>query len=120
MPLPERGVGLLKTIFTLAILAAIVYAGVQTVPVYFNNYELSNYITDRAVRAAVERPSPDVIQAEVAQYAKGIGLPVEPANVEVTSQNGAISIQVDYGVAVNLGVYTWNVHFTPSARSRAF
>ncbi|HUI40496.1 MAG TPA: hypothetical protein VL523_00860 [Terriglobia bacterium] len=120
MPLLERGVGLLKSIFTLAILAAIVFAGIQTVPVYFGNYELSNYIRDRAVQATVERPSPEDLQNEVVHYARQIGLPVQPEDVQATSVNGNVSIRVDYSVPVNLGVYTWNAHFTPSAENQAF
>ena len=122
MPPSERGEGLVKLIVFLAVLAALVFTGVKAVPVYFNNSEFANYIQDRAVRATVERPQPGSIQTEVVHYAQQLGLPVTADNVEVTSDTatGLVKIRVDYTVPVDLKVYTWKLHFTPYAESRAF
>ena len=122
MPLSERGEGLLKLVVFLAILAGLIFTGVKTIPVYFNNSQLTDYIRDRAVRATVERPSQESVQAEVVHYAKELGLPVTSDDVEVTvdSATGIVKIKLDYTVPVDLKFYTWNLHFTPSAESKAF
>jgi hypothetical protein len=117
---PTTGGSLLKTIVALAVLAALVAVGIQAVPAYFNNSQFSDYIRDRALRATVERSPSDVIQAEVVHYAQELGVPVDASEVEVTSSGGTVSIQVNYSVPVNLGVTTWNIHFSPSAISREY
>ena len=117
---PSAGQGLLKTIIAVAFLAVLVAIGVQTVPAFFNNSELSDYIRDQAVRAAVERSPAGVVQSEVLHYAQEMGLPLKPDEVEVTSAGGTVRIEVNYWVQVNLGVGQWKLHFTPSALSRAY
>lgn len=120
MPLRDRGEGFLKLILALLVFAALIFTGVKVVPVYFNSSQLADYIKDRAVQATTENVEPDVIQAEVVHYARELGLPVSADNVSITSDPGMISIKLDYTVPVDLEVVTWNLHFTPSAVSRAY
>jgi hypothetical protein len=119
MPPPERGEGSLKTIIFLAFVAALVFTAVKVFPVYFDNYQLSDYIRDRAVRAAVDRTGTDVVQTEIIRYGRSLGLELSEDNVRVTNDEGTVKIQVDYTVPVDLKVVTWNAHFTPFAESRA-
>jgi len=72
MPLPERGESYLKTIIFLAFVAALVFTAVKVFPVYFSNYQLSDYIRDRAVQAAVNRTSTEIVQTEVVHYARSL------------------------------------------------
>jgi len=74
MPLPERGESYLKTIIFLAFVAALVFTAVKVFPVYFSNYQLSDYIRDRAVQAAVNRTSTEIVQTEVVHYARSLGV----------------------------------------------
>ena len=119
MPLPERGQGYFKTIIFLAFVAALVFTAIQVFPVYFSNYQLSDYIRDRAVQAAVNRTSTGIVQTEVIHYARSLGVDLSEDNVRVTNEEGTVRIRVDYTVPVDLKVATWNVHFAPSAESRA-
>lgn len=119
MPLPERGQGYLKTIIFLAFVAALVFTAIKVFPIYFSNYQLSDYIRDRAVQAAVNRTSTDLVQTEVIHYARSLGVELGEDNVRVTNVEGTVRIRLDYTVPVDLEITTWNVHFTPSAESRA-
>lgn len=119
MPPPERGEGSLKTVIFLAFVAALVFTGVRVFPVYFNNYQLADYVRDRAVQAAVNRTGTDVVQTEVIRYGRSLGVELTEENVRVTNEEGTVKIQVDYTVPVDLKVVTWNVHFAPFAESRA-
>ena len=119
MPPPERGEGFLKTIIFLAFVVVVVFTAVKVFPVYFNNYQLSDYIRDRAVRAAVDRTSTDVVQTEVVRYGRSLGVELSNEEVQVTNDEGTVSIRVDYTVPIDLKIVTWNLHFTPSAESRA-
>lgn len=115
----DSGEGYAKAILALGILAALIYVGIEAVPVYVNNYQLADYLRDRAVKATVERPTAENLQAEVVTYARNLGLPVTSDNVQVTVTRDSVKIQLDYTVPVDLKVYTWVLHFTPSAESRA-
>jgi len=115
----DSGQGYWKAILAVAILAALVYTAIEAVPAYVNNYQLAGYLRDRAVRATVDRSQEAALKAEVVTYARNLGLPVTEDNVQVTVASGNVKIQLDYTVPIDLKVYTWVIHFTPSAESRA-
>lgn len=120
MPLRDRGPAVLKPILGLLILGALLLISVRVFPVYSHSSQLADYIRDMCVRSAAGNPAPGAVQADVVQYARGLGLPVSPEQVSVTSASGTLSIQVDYRVPVDLEVITWSLHFTPSVISRAY
>jgi hypothetical protein len=120
MRLPFKSQDFLKKIVVLTVFAALVFAGAKTVPVYLSSSHLCDYIRDRAVRATAENASAARLQAEIADYASGLNLPVAPADVHVATHPGTVSIQLDYTIPVNLRLFTWNLRFTPSVESRAY
>ena len=120
MPFPNHREGLIKRILVLGFFAALIFGASKTLPVYRSNSQLSDYIRDRAVRAAAEDCPAARLQAEVVNYASGLDLPVTRANVHVATRPGTVSIKLDYTVPVNLKVFTWNLRFTPSVESRAY
>jgi hypothetical protein len=115
----ESGRGRLKGIVALAIVAAIIYTAVKTIPVYVQNYELADFIQNLAVQATVSRTAAEDIQRMVVDKAHSLGLPVNFDNVQVSSSMDGVNIMVDYRVPVSLQVYTLSLHFTPSAENRA-
>jgi hypothetical protein len=120
MPLPGRGRTVLKPVLGVVILGVLLSTGAKVFPIYSNSSQLADYIQDKAAQWAARNPSPGSVQAEVVHYARGLGLPVSAEQVSVTSDQGTLSIKVDYKVPVNLKVVTWNLHFTPWVLSRAY
>ncbi len=120
MPLRDRRTAILKPIAGLALLGAVILVGTRVVPVYNNSSRLADYIRDQAVRVAAQNPAAGEIQADVVQHARVLGLPVSAEQVSVTSDQGTLSIKLDYTVPVDLSIVTWNLHFTPSVISRAY
>jgi len=120
MPLRDRGPAILKPILGFLILGALLLICARVFPVYSHSSQLADYIRDKGVRATAENQAPGAIQADVVEYARGLGLPVSPEQVSVTSDSGMLSIKLDYRVPVDLEVLTWNLHFTPSVISRAY
>jgi hypothetical protein len=120
MPLRDRGPAVLKPIFGLLILGALLLTSARVLPVYSHSSQLADYVRDTGVRAAAANRVPGAVQADVVEYAHGLGLPVSPEQVSVTSDSGTLSIKLDYTVPVDLAVVTWNLHFTPSVISRAY
>jgi cell division protein FtsL len=116
----EEASGRFKTLFSLALLAAIIFIAVKTLPVYVNNYQLQDHIGQLSTRLVVRvKPvTPEEVRDEVVTFAQDHGIPLTPDNVKVTMAR-RISINVDYTVPVDLVVYTLRLHFTPSAENQA-
>ena len=90
----------------------------KTLPAYVNNFELQDHIQRLSTQLAVRtKPiTPDSIRNEVVAFAQDHGVPLTADNVKVTIAS-RVSISVDYTVAVDLMVYTLELHFTPSAEN---
>jgi hypothetical protein len=114
----DSGLGRGRLFVELAILAALVYVGINAIPAYVENYELSDYIRQLAIQATAQRTPAAVIQQQVVVFAQDLGLPVKRENVKVAVREADVSIALDYSVPVDLKVYTWVLHFAPSAENR--
>jgi hypothetical protein len=104
----------------LALLAAIIFIAIKTLPVYVNNFQLQDHIRQLSIQLAVRsKPvTPDEIRDEVVAFAQDHGIPLAADNVKVTISRH-VSINLDYTVPVDLIVYTLRLHFTPSAESQS-
>ena len=114
----EAATGRLKALFSLALLAAVIFAAFKILPAYVNEYQLQDHIRQLSTQLAV-RPTPATpgeVTNEVVQFALDHGIPLTPENVTV-SIGHHIKINLDYTVPVDLRVYTLRLHFTPSADS---
>jgi len=114
----EAASGRLKALLSLALLAASIFAAFKTFPAYLNNYQLQDHIRQLSTQLAV-RPVPATpadVTKEVVQFAQDHGIPLAPDNVRVTIGH-QVKIDLDYTVPVDLSVYTFRLHFTPSADS---
>jgi len=116
----EEASGRFKTFFSLALLVALIYTSIKTIPAYVNNYELQDHIRQLSTQLAVRtRPvTPEEIRDEVVAFAQDHGIPLTPEGVKVILSR-RISINLDYTVPVDLIVYTLKLHFTPSAENQA-
>ncbi len=116
----DSGKGTLRAILTVAVLAAIVYAATQILPVYVHNYELQDNLRQLSIQAmAGQRPTVESVRNAVLERAHDLDLPVKADDVKVVLTGGKITIDLDYTVPIDLKVYTLNLHFTPSAENRA-
>ena len=114
----DEASGRFKTLFSLALLAAIIFIAIKTLPAYVNNYQLQDHIRQLSTQLAVRtKPvTPDEIRNEVVTFAQDHGVPLTADNVSVTISSH-ITISLDYTVPVDLMIYTLKLHFTPSAEN---
>ena len=114
----EEASGRLKALSSLALLAAVIFAAIKTFPAYVNNYQLQDHIRELSTQLAVRSTpaTPDEITNEVLQFAQDHGIPLSPDNIRVVIGRH-ISINLDYTVPVDLKIYTFRLHFAPSANS---
>ncbi len=116
----DSGRGYLKLIVTLAVLTSVGYVAAKTVPVYFHNYVLQDYLRQVAIEAMTgQRPSADRVRDNILAKAQDLDLPVRAEDVRVVLTGGKIDINLNYTVPIDLQIYTLNLHFTPSADNRA-
>ena len=116
----EEASGRLKTLSSLAFLAAVVFVAIKTLPAYVNNFQLQDHIRQLSTQLAVRtRPVvPDEIRDEIIAFAQDHGIALVPDNVKVTISRH-VSINLDYTVPVDLIVYTLKLHFKPSAENQS-
>jgi hypothetical protein len=113
----NRGEGRLKAIIWILFLAAVVYSAVKIIPVYVNNYELSDYIQNQNPIWLTQRNSSDEIRNAILAKAQDLSLPVRAEQVSVDAPLGHVTVSVDYSVPINLLVYTWDLPFHISAEN---
>lgn len=114
----ERGEGKAKAIIVTLILAFLVYAAVKVVPPYVAEYELSDKMQETARFASVNRNSEEQIRKTIMSTIEDLQIPATLDDVKVTASGGRVSIIVDYKVPIDLMVYKFDLHFTPSTANK--
>lgn len=117
----DSGVGRIKGIITIALIAGMIYVGgFKILPVWVHAYQLQDYLRDIVFEAmSGKRTTVETIRKNILDRAQELELPVKPDDVKVDLTMQKIVINLDYRVPVELGFYTLNLHFTPSAENRA-
>jgi len=108
-----------KALLSLAFLAALIYFGVKTIPVYVNDYQLNDYIYNQVPFWMTQHATADAIRNNVLARAQDLDLPLAPENVTVEVTMNRASVSIDYHVPVDLKVYTLQLHFTHSSENKS-
>jgi len=105
---------LIAAILVLAALAGILIA---LAPVYFEDYQLRQYIQS-IVRAPNAATTPDeTLRAAVLARARQLDLPVQRGDVQISHPSGKLRLQLKYAVQMDFPLYQVDLHFHPSAAS---
>jgi len=116
----EEAASRLRTVTTLAVVAAIIFTLIKTIPAYVNNYQLQDHIRQLSVHLSVRTTpaTPDEIRDEVIAFAQDHGVTLVPDNVKVAISR-RVTISLDYTVPVDMILFTFRLHFTPSAENES-
>jgi len=114
----ERGEGKLKAIIVTVILAFLVFAGVKVVPPYISEYQLNDKMQETARFASVTRANEWQIKETIFKTIEELEIPATKEDVKVVAAGGRVSITVDYTVPIDLWVYKFDLHFTPSTQNK--
>lgn len=109
----------LKTLLSLAFLAAVIYSSFKIIPVYVNDYELNDYIQTQTPFWLTDHASADAIRQNVLAKGQDLGLPLVTDDVTVDAETNRVSVSLDYHVPVDLKVFTLPLHFTHTSRNTA-
>ena len=115
----ERGEGKPKAILYTFILVLVLYSAFKIVPVYVENYQLSDKMQETARFAVVNRYSEEQIRDTIFKEIQTLEIPARREDIKVSSTQSIVRISVDYTVPVDLFFYHMDVHFTPSSENKS-
>jgi hypothetical protein len=115
----SRGGARLKAIVWLLIVGSGIYAGAKVVPIYFANYQLQDKMQTEARFAMVNHRTNEEVRDVIYREIQDRDIPAHREDIHVESSQRGVQIKVDYTVTVDLRVYQFNMHFTPSVQSDA-
>ena len=114
----ERGEGKFKAILVTVILVFMIYSAWKIVPAYVNEYQLADKMTETARFASVNRNTPEQIRDSIYKEMQELNIPASKDDLRITAEAGRVSISLDYRVPIDLTVYKFELHFTPSSANK--
>ncbi len=115
----ERGEGKAKAIIVTAIILFVIYAAIKIVPAYVKEYELQDKMQEQARFAVVNRYPEEKVREIIFKEVQDLELPVKREEIKIVANAGVVRIAMDYTVPVDLIVYRFDLHFTPSSENKA-
>jgi hypothetical protein len=96
-----------------AILVLVTLAGVlmALAPVYFEDFELRQYIRSLASGSNAAGAGDDALRAAVLARARQLDLPVLPGDVQISHPKGKLQVRVKYVVQMDFPLYQVDIHF---------
>lgn len=114
----ERGEGKFKAILVTAIFLFLIFAAFKMVPPYVAEYQLADKMQETARFASVTRGSEDQIRETIFKEMQELNIPAKKEDLKITAEGGRVSISLDYKVPIDLVVYKFDLHFTPSSANK--
>lgn len=101
-----------------AIVAALLFFAVLLAGPYYRNFQFQRYLEESVFQPDTAARPEEVVRTEAANYAARLGLPVSLDHVRVSRSEAGTYVEARYFVRVDLGLYTVDLHFRPSAGAR--
>jgi hypothetical protein len=106
----ERGEGRLKFLITLAIIAGVVYIGMQFLPVYLHYIQMQDSTKEIVRQAALQNLSDNDVHARLVQKAVEYRLP-DDAKIDIKRNGKKVVAQIAYTQIIELPGYTYRWPF---------
>jgi hypothetical protein len=110
----HRGASTLGCLFTLLIVAAVVYFGINIAEVYWRGYEFQDDMRQEVAFAS--HLTNDAILLHLRAQADSLGLPEDARAITIKRTPAAISIDAFYDERIELPMTVREVHFHPHAQ----
>ena len=116
---PQRGFVSVSGVFSLLILATIIFLAMRLVPPYISNYQLQDDLTSIArFSSYASNKTADDVREEVIAKGREHDVLLKAENVTVEKSGTAVNIDVKYSVHVELPVFPLDLRFNPSAGNK--
>lgn len=114
--------GTIKLILVLGLLGGLAYVGAEVIPPYFANYEFQDTLDTEARLGTYSTKGDDVIRDAVFKRAQELELPLTKEQIKVQrsgpSGNGAVFIETEYSVHLDLPGYPMDLQFHPQSKNK--
>jgi hypothetical protein len=114
--------GTIKLILVFGLLVSLAYVGAEVIPPYFSNYEFQDTLDTEARMGTYSTRGDDVIRETVFRRAQELEIPVTKEQIKVqrtgTPGNGAVVIETEYSVHVDLPGYPLDLQFHPQSKNK--
>lgn len=107
-----------RLIAGILVLLAMASVLIALAPVYFEDYELGEYVRSLAREPNATTMADEAIRSRVLARAHQLDLPVAASDIQVGHANGKLQLQLKYAVEMNFPLYQVDLHFHPRATSR--
>lgn len=108
-----------RLVLGVSVLIAMVAILLTLLPVYFENYQLGQYVRQLARNAnAPHPPNDDELRAAVMARARVLDLPVQPGDIQITRPQGKLQLETKYAVQMDFPLYQVDLHFHANGASR--
>ncbi len=108
----------IKALFGLFIVVAIVYVGVKALPPYFANYQFEDVIENETKMNSYNQKSEQEIREGIVKKARELDIPLTSDQVTVQRMGSELAISADYTVHIDIPIYPFDLHFTPSSKNK--
>ena len=110
----------LKLVFSLGLLAVLIYSGWQLIPPYFYHYQFQDAIDNEArISSYSNSRTEDDIKNSVLKKAQDLEIPLTPEEVQVQRlPNNVIYIETHYSVHVDLPGYPVDLKFQAASKNK--
>ena len=109
----NRGASSLGCLFTLLIVAAVIYFGANAAEIYWREFEFADDMRQQVKFAS--RSTNDVILKHLRATADSLGLPDDAHAIAIHRTESTISIEAFYDERLELPMVARDVHFHPHA-----
>jgi len=97
--------------FVVVIVAVLVFAAFQYVPVYFDTWQFYDAVRQEVKFAATSRRTVDSVRDSILRLATAHDIPLEEKDLQVESQGPFFAVEIRYGVPVDLRVFQHVMRF---------
>jgi hypothetical protein len=101
-----------RLIAAILVLAAMIGILLALAPIYFEDYQLRQYI-----RSLAPTTPDETLRAAILARARQLDLPVQPGDIQIAHPNGKLQLQLKYAVQVDFPLYQVDLHFHPGVTS---
>lgn len=108
----------IKALFGLLVVFAIFYLGYKVLPPYFANYQFQDEIQNQAEQMSYSQKSEQEIRDGIVKKARDYEIPLSGEQVKVLRSGNELTISADYTVHIDIPVYPFDLHFTPSGKNK--
>ena len=106
--------------FLVLTLAALVFAAVQYVPVYFTAWQFHDAIRQEVKFAGTSRDTLDSLREEILLHAEEFEIPLEKSALRISSHGPFFKVEIRYSVPIDLRVYQHDLSFDWSLSGESF